>query len=171
MTSQKRPNPPPEGETVLQLLRSNMTLLREIATRYEVNFQPDRPEEMPSIHCPQDVYNLLAPEMAHLAQEQVRVLLLDTRNNVMAQRVIYQGNLNSSVIRPAEVLRPAIIESAANIIVSHNHPAGDPTPSPEDVTITRDLVQAGNLMGIELLDHIIIGRNRWCSLKEQQMMG
>ena len=81
---------------------------------------------MPVINSAQDVHNLLAPEMSILAQEQLRVLLLDTRNNVMGQRVIYQGNVKSSVVRPAEVFRDAIIESAPNIIVAHNHPGGAP---------------------------------------------
>ena len=80
------------------------------------------------------------------------------------------GNVNSSVIRPAEVLRAAVIESAPSIIISHNHPSGDPTPSPEDVSITRELVQAGKLLGIDLLDHVVIGGDRWVSLKERKLM-
>ena len=83
------------------------------------------------------------------------MLLLNTRNQVRGQRVIYMGNVNSPVIRPAEVLRAAVIESAPSIIISHNHPSGDPTPSPEDVSITRELVQAGKLLGIDLLDHVV----------------
>ena len=108
--------------------------------------------------------------MGALAQEQLRVLLLNTRNHVLGQRVIYQGNVNSSVIRPAEVFRPAVIESAPSIIISHNHPSKDPTPSPEDVSITRELVQAGKLLGIDLLDHVVIGGGRWVSLKERKLM-
>ena len=160
----------PEGQAVLEALRSNLSLLGELAARYQVAFQPERPAEMPSINCPQDVHNLLGPEMSVLAQEQLRVLLLNTRNSVVAQRVIYQGNVNSSVIRPAEVFRPAIIESAPSTIISHNHPSGDPTPSPEDVSITRELVQAGKLLGIDLLDHVVIGGDRWVSLKEGKLM-
>ena len=108
--------------------------------------------------------------MSALAQEQLRVLLLNTRNQVRGQRVIYMGNVNSSVIRPAEVLRAAVIESAPSIIISHNHPSGDPTPSPEDVSITRELVQAGKLLGIDLLDHVVIGGDGWVSLKERKLM-
>ena len=130
----------------------------------------ERPAEMPQINCPQDVHSLLGPEMSALAQEQLRVLLLNTRNQVRGQRVIYMGNVNSSVIRPAEVLRAAVIESAPSIIISHNHPSGDPTPSPEDVSITRELVQAGKLLGIDLLDHVVIGGDRWVSLKERKLM-
>ena len=160
----------PEGEAVLEALRSNLALLGELAARYQVDFQPERPADRPQINCPQDVHTLLDPEMGALAQEQLRVLLLNTRNQVMAQRVIYIGNVNSSVVRPAEVLRAAVIESAPSIIIAHNHPSGDPTPSPEDVSITRDLVQAGKLLGIDLLDHVVIGGDRWVSLKERKLM-
>ncbi len=159
-----------EGHAVLEALRSNLDLLGELAARYEVAYQPERPAEMPVINCPQDVFNLLGPEMQGLAQEQLRVLLLNTRNGVMAQRIVYQGNVNSSIVRPAEVFRAAIIDSAPSIIISHNHPSQDPTPSPEDVKITRDLVQGGKLLGIDVLDHIVIGGSRYVSLKEQKLM-
>ena len=158
------------GRAVLEALRSNLSLLGELAARYEVAFQPERPEGMPVISSAQDVHNLLAPEMSTLAQEQLRVLLLDTRNNVLGQRVIYQGNVKSSVVRPAEVFRDAIIESAPNIIIVHNHPTGDPTPSPEDVSITQELAAAGKLLGINLMDHLVIGGDRFVSLKERGMM-
>ena len=160
----------PEDHAVLEALRSNMALLGELAARYDVAFQTERPADRPQINCPQDVHTLLAPEMGALAQEQLRVLLLNTRNQVMGQRVVYIGNVNSSVVRPAEVLRAAVIDSAPSIIISHNHPSGDPTPSPEDVSITRELVQAGKLLGIDLLDHVVIGGDRWVSLKERKLM-
>ena len=159
-----------EGQAVLEALRNNLSLLGELAARYQVAFQPERPAEMPTINCPQDVHNLLGAEMGALAQEQLRVLLLDTRNHVLGQRIVYQGNVNSSIVRPAEVFRPAVIESAPIIIISHNHPSSDPTPSPEDVSITRDLVQAGKLLGIDLLDHVVIGGDRWVSLKERKLI-
>ena len=161
----------PEGQAVLEALRSNLSLLGELAARYQVAFQPHRPARMPTVNCPQDVHNLLGPEMGALAQEQLRVLLLNTRNQVLGQRIVYQGNVNSSIVRPAEVLRTAVIESAPSIIIAHNHPSGDPTPSPEDVSITRELVQAGKLLGIDLLDHVVIGADRWASLKERKLMG
>ena len=160
----------PEGQAVLEALRSNLALLGELAARYDVAFQTEHPADRPQINCPQDVHTLLAPEMGALAQEQLRVLLLNTRNQVMDQRVVYIGNVNSSVVRPAEVLRAAVIDSAPSIIISHNHPSGDPTPSPEDVSITRELVQAGKLLGIDLLDHVVIGGDRWVSLKEWKLM-
>jgi DNA repair protein RadC len=128
------------------------------------------PEERASIGCPQDAANLLAAEMSLLPQEHLVVLLLNTRNQVVAKRQIYMGTVNSSVVRPAEVLRPAIRENAPSIIVIHNHPSGDPTPSPEDVAVTRDLVTAGKLMDIELLDHLVIGLGgRFVSLKESKL--
>ena len=160
----------PEGEAVLEALRSNLTLLGELAARYQVDFQSERPAERPQINCPEDVHRLLAPEMSALAQEQLRVLLLNTRNQVMGQRVIYIGNVNSSVVRPAEVFRAAIVDSAPSIIIVHNHPSSDPTPSPEDVSITRDLVAGGKLLGIDLLDHVVIGGDRWVSLKDRKLM-
>ena len=156
---------------LLDALRSNLSLLGEIAMRYEVETQPERPRgDLPSINCPEDVRRLLGPEMAPLAQEQLRVLLLNTKNEVVGQRVIYQGNISSAIVRPAEVLRPAVIEAVPSIIVSHNHPSADPTPSPEDAHLTRDLVRAAKLLGIELLDHIVIGGERFVSLKERGLM-
>ena len=156
---------------LLDALRSNLNLLGEIAMRYEVETQPERPTgDLPVINCPEDVRRLLGPEMAPLAQEQLRVLLLNIKNQVLGQRVIYQGNVNSSVVRPAEVLRPAVIEAVPSIIISHNHPSQDPTPSPEDTAITRELAQAAKLLGVELLDHIVIGGERFVSLKERGLM-
>lgn len=128
------------------------------------------PEERAQISCPQDAASLLSAEMEPLVQENLVALLLNTRNQVMSRRTIYVGTVNSSAVRPSEVLRPAIRENAPSIIVAHNHPSGDPTPSPEDISITRDLVAAGKLMDIELLDHLIIGHGgRFTSLKEKRL--
>ena len=162
---------PTKDAALLEALRSNLHLLGEIAMRYQVETQPERPtEDLPVISCPDDVRKLLGPEMAPLAQEQLRVLLLNTKNQVLGQRVVYQGNVNSSIVRPAEVLRPAVIEAVPSIIISHNHPSQDPTPSPEDAAITRDIAEAGKLLGIELLDHVVIGGERFVSLKERGLM-
>ena len=162
---------PTKDAALLEALRSNLSLLGEIAMRYQVETQPERPtEDLPVISCPDDVRKLLGPEMAPLAQEQLRVLLLNTKNQVLGQRVVYQGNVNSSIVRPAEVLRPAVIEAVPSIIISHNHPSQDPTPSPEDAAITRDIAEAGKLLGIELLDHVVIGGERFVSLKERGLM-
>ena len=162
--------PSPEGQALIDALRSNLNLLGELAMRYEVSTRPEGPEDPPSIGSPRDVYDLLGPEMSKLAQEQLRVLLMDTQNNVLGQRVVYQGNVNSSVIRAAEVLRHAVLEAVPSIIISHNHPSRNPDPSPEDVLITRKLKQAAELLDIELLDHIVIGGKRFVSLKERGLM-
>jgi DNA repair protein RadC len=105
--------------------------------------------------------------MGYLAQEQLRVLCLDTKNYVVSQHTVYQGTVNASVVRAAEVYRPAIARTCPAIVVVHNHPSGDPTPSPEDIRTTEQLRKAGDLLDIELLDHIILGQQRHVSLKER----
>lgn len=125
------------------------------------------PEQRPRISSPADVAKLLMPEMGFMAQEQLRVLCLNSKHNVRAQQVVYQGTVNSSVVRVAEVFKPAISRSCPAIIVVHNHPSGDPTPSPEDVRTTEQLRKAGELLDIELLDHIVIGHNCFISMKER----
>ena len=128
------------------------------------------PEERATINCPEDVVNLLSAEMSALEQEHLRVLLLNTRNEVMGAEEIYIGNVNSSVVRPAEVFRPGIRANATSLVIVHNHPSGDPTPSGADVSITRDLVEAGKLLGMELLDHLVIGSGqRFVSMKEAHL--
>ncbi len=126
------------------------------------------PEERVAINSPQDVANLVTGEMAALEQEHLKALLLNTKNEVLSVQEIYIGNVNSSVVRPAEVIRPAVRDNAPSIIIVHNHPSGDPTPSSEDVAITRELVDAGKLLGVDVLDHLVIGSgNRYVSLKEK----
>ena len=128
------------------------------------------PEERATISCPEDAVNLVSAEMAALEQEHLRILLLNTRNEVMGIEEIYVGNVNSSVVRPAEVFRPGIRANATSLIAVHNHPSGDPTPSGADVSITRDLVDAGKLLGMELLDHLVIGSSqRYVSMKEARL--
>lgn len=127
------------------------------------------PLERPQITGPADVANLLQLEMQLLEQEQLRTVLLDTKNFVLRVSTVYSGSLNSAVVRIGEVFRDAIRANAASLIVVHNHPSGDPTPSPEDVHVTELLVEAGRLLDIEVLDHLIIGRNRFVSLKEQRL--
>ena len=168
MTKKKTPS---RDAALLDALRSNLHLLGELAVRYEVATKPERPkEDLPSINTPHDVYDLLGPEMAALAQEQLRVLLLNTRSQVVGQRVVYQGNVSSAIVRAAEVLRPAVLEAVPSIIVSHNHPSSDPSPSPEDVAVTKDLAKAAKLLGIDLLDHVVIAGDRFVSLKERGLM-
>jgi DNA repair protein RadC len=123
------------------------------------------PEEKPRIQSPEDAAALVMYEMGALEQEHLRVLLLDTRNQLMRTAEVYRGSLNSSMIRIAEVFKEAVRMNAAALIVVHNHPSGDPTPSPEDIDVTRAIVNAGRLMDVEVLDHLIIGKNRYLSLK------
>jgi DNA repair protein RadC len=127
----------------------------------------EAPEERPAINSPGDAAALVQYEMAALEQEHLRVLLLDTRNRVLDINELYHGSLNASLVRVGEVFKPAIRRNAAGILVVHNHPSGDPTPSPDDVAITRALVQAGRLLDIEVVDHLVIGQGRFVSLKER----
>ena len=154
-------------DALLEALRTNLHVLGELAVRYEVETDPGRAADAPAMTSPEAVRLLLGPEMGTLAQEQVRVLLLDRRNRVVSQRVIYQGNCFSSVVRPAEVLRPAVVLAAPHIIVAHNHPSGDASPSPQDVSVTKELAKAADLLGIDLLDHVVIGGDEAVSLKDR----
>ncbi len=125
------------------------------------------PHERPVIRSPADAANLLMAEMALLPQEHLRTVLLDTRNRVIGVPTIYVGSLNSAAVRVGEVFREAIRANSAAMIVIHNHPSGDPTPSPDDVQVTRMIVEAGTLLHIDVLDHLIIGRQRFVSMKER----
>jgi DNA repair protein RadC len=125
------------------------------------------PDTRPQITSPADVANLLMLEMGSLEQENLRTLLLDTKNRVLDSPTIYIGNVNSSIIRVAEIFREAVKQNATSLIMAHNHPSGDPTPSPEDVQVTRMVVEAGALLDIEVLDHLVIGHQRYVSLKER----
>jgi len=124
-------------------------------------------EERPSINSPADAAALVQSEMALLEKEHLRVLLLDRRNRVLDNIEVYQGSVSSSQVRVGEVFQPAVGRMASAIVVCHNHPSGDPTPSPDDGAVTRAMVQAGKLLDITLLDHLVIGQNKWVSLKER----
>ncbi|HEX6512006.1 MAG TPA: JAB domain-containing protein, partial [Chloroflexota bacterium] len=104
---------------------------------------------------------------ADLEQEQLRLVLLDAKNNVLGWPVVYSGGLRTAVVRVAEVFREPIRANASSMIVAHNHPSGDPTPSPEDVSLTHQLVTLGKQLDIEVIDHLIIGRGRWVSLRSK----
>ncbi len=125
------------------------------------------PQDRLQVRSPADVANLLMMEMGLLEQEHLRTVLLDTKNNVIRVTTVYAGSLNTAVVRVGEVFREAIRANCASIIVVHNHPSGDPTPSPEDIRVTEMLVEAGALLDVAVLDHLIIGRNRYVSLKER----
>ncbi len=118
------------------------------------------------IRTPADAANLVMLDMAYLDTEQMRILLLDSKGQLVEQANLYRGTVNSAVMRAAEIFRPAIIRNCPGIILCHNHPSGDPEPSPDDIETTQRLVEAGRLLDIELVDHIIIGHQRFVSLKK-----
>jgi len=124
-------------------------------------------EVKPVITGPEDVYNLLRGELRDLKKETLKSLLMDAKNRVTAIRTVSIGDLTSSIANPREIFKDAVTASAASIIVAHNHPSGDPTPSSDDLDVTRRLNEAGKILGIELLDHIVIGDGRFVSLKER----
>jgi DNA repair protein RadC len=128
------------------------------------------PEERPKVRSPRDIYDLLGPTLRDEKREHFIAVLMDTKGGVMRQRTVSVGDLSSSLVHPREVFAEAIRYSAASIIVAHNHPSGDPSPSPEDAAVTRRLVEAGEILGIEVLDHIVVGDGRWVSLKEKGLM-
>lgn len=127
----------------------------------------ESPEERPAINSPADAAALVSYEMSALEQEHLRVMLLDRRNRVLETVEVYKGSVNSSQVRVGEVFKEAIRKNASSIIVIHNHPSGDPTPSPDDVAVTRAIVQAGKLLDVDVLDHLVIGQGKWMSLKER----
>lgn len=125
------------------------------------------PGERPQIKSPEDAAQLLMGEMGHLDQEQLRVVCLDTKNRVQEIALVYQGNLNSSLVRVSELFKPAIRRNSAAILVAHNHPSLDPTPSPEDVFVTREIVAAGTLLDIEVADHLVICQGCFVSMRQR----
>ena len=127
--------------------------------------QPE--EERPTIHSPGDAAQILMPMLAHREQEYMVVMVLDTRNRVLDVIELYHGSLNSSMVRIGELFKPALQRNAAAILIAHNHPSGDPSPSPEDVNVTRAVVQAGKLLDVDVVDHIVCGLSKWQSLKEK----
>ena len=127
----------------------------------------EAPEERPTIHGPADAAALVMYEMSALEQEELRTILLDVRNRVLEILTVYRGSLTSSQVRVGELFKHPIRRNAAAIIVIHNHPSGDPTPSPDDVALTRAILQAGKLLDVDVLDHLVIGAGRFISLKER----
>ncbi|HVC05962.1 MAG TPA: DNA repair protein RadC [Solirubrobacterales bacterium] len=149
------------GEAKAAQLRAALELGLRLASSH--------PEARAVVRSPADVAGLLMTEMSLLAQESLRVVLLNTKNQVMRVHEVYQGNVNSSMVRPAEVFREAVRENCPSLIAVHNHPSGDPTPSKDDIAVTGDLLQAGRYLEIDFLDHIVIGHGRFVSLKEQHL--
>lgn len=140
---------------LLRIIKENLALAREIASLYKL---PHVGGERRKIQSPADVAGLLCCEMGALDQEQMRVVLLNTKNEVMSVEMVYQGNLNTMPVRAAELFKEAIRRNAAAVILVHNHPSSNIEASPEDLAMTRQTIRAGELLGIEILDHVIIGR-------------
>lgn len=124
------------------------------------------PDKRYAIRSPQDAASLLMADMSSLKQENFVALFLNVKNQVIHQQTIFIGSLNASIVHPREIFREAVKRSAASIICAHNHPSGNPNPSPEDIEVTQRLTEAGKIMGIEMLDHVIIGDHQFVSLKE-----
>ena len=128
-----------------------------------------RSAERPAINSPKAAYEIVRSFLEPLDHEELWVIVLDMRNRVMALVALYKGSLNSSQVRVAEIFRKAMIENAPSIIIAHNHPSGDPSPSPDDIAVTKSIVEAGKLLDIQVLDHLIIGKDRFVSLKERKL--
>jgi DNA repair protein RadC len=124
-------------------------------------------EERFQIRSPSDAAQLMMVEMAHLDQEHLRAICLDTKNRVQKVQTVYIGSLNASAVRIGEVFKEAVRLNSAAIIVVHNHPSGDPAPSPEDTLVTRQIVEAGKLLDVEVLDHLVVGSGRFVSMRER----
>ncbi len=127
----------------------------------------ETPDERPAVHSPADAAAMVEYEMSGLTKENLWVINLDTRNRLINIEKVYIGSLNASMVRVGELFKAAIQRNAAAVLIVHNHPSGDPTPSPEDVGLTRAVVQAGKLLDVEVLDHLVIGQGKWVSMKER----
>ena len=125
------------------------------------------PKERPTIQSPRDAADMLEYFIGALDHEEMWIVNLDTRNRVMSLVKLYVGSVNSSQVRVGEVFRQAIIDNCRAIIVAHNHPSSDITPSPDDVAVTRAIIQAGKLLDIDVLDHLVVSQGKFCSLKER----
>lgn len=145
---------------------AQLLAIAEISKR----FKSFRSGEQYKITQPKDAANLLMETMRYLKQEHLSVIMLNTKNIVISVKDVSVGSLNSSIVHPREVFCEAVKKSSASIIISHNHPSGDPTPSSEDVALTHRIKECGKLLGIELLDHIIIGDGSYTSLKEKGIL-
>jgi DNA repair protein RadC len=163
-----------ESAQVLAALSTNQQLLRDLMLSYDAAHScaagRHRHSTPPTIGSPQDVSDLLGEEMGGLVQEQLRVLLLDTKHKLMRWEVIYQGTVDTITVRPAELLRSAVLENAPAVLLVHNHPSGDPTPSPEDIRTTECTIAAGQLLSIDVLAHFVLGgEGRYVSIRERSV--
>lgn len=128
------------------------------------------PAPAPLVKCPADVAGLLMEEMRYLDREHLKLLILNSKDRVISAETVAVGTLSANQIHPREIFRSAVKKSAASIILVHNHPSGDPTPSPEDIDETEKIIEAGNIIGIEVLDHIIIGDGQYISLGSEGLI-
>ncbi|ATP41275.1 hypothetical protein CSE16_15095 [Solibacillus sp. R5-41] len=147
------------GEAKAVLLLASIELGRRLASK--------ELEERYTIRSPEDAASYLMQDMTSLQQEHFVCLFLNVKNQVLHKQTIFVGSLNASIVHPREIFREAVKRSAAAIICSHNHPSGVPTPSPEDIEVTNRLHEAGQIIGVDLLDHIIIGDHQFISMKEK----
>lgn len=146
---------------------------RQITAALQLARRLSRPADIAPqiIRRPQDAVDLLMPELRYLQQEHFVVLFLNTKNHLIGQpETLSIGSLNAAIVTPHMVFRAAVKRSAASVLVCHNHPSGDPTPSPEDIQLTKRLVESGNIVGVDVLDHLVLGDGTFTSLKEQGMM-
>ena len=127
----------------------------------------DWPPGRLTIRAPRDLGERLVTELGHLEREEMRVVLMDTRNGVLASPTVYRGNVSVALVRIGELFRDAVRLLAARVILVHNHPSGDPTPSPDDLHLTAEAVAAGRLLDIAVLDHLVIGHGTWISLRDR----
>lgn len=145
------------GEATAARIKSALTLSRRLSMTSM---------ERASINSPSDAAALCS-DMSTFDVEHLRVIMLNTKSMVLGNADVYKGSVNSSQIRVGEVFRPALQRNAPSVVIVHNHPSGDATPSPDDVAVTRALIQAGKLLDIQVLDHIVVGHGQWSSLKEK----
>jgi len=158
-------------QELMQIKGIGKVRAKQILAALELAKKLNAPAEAPYIiRSPRDVAQLLIPEMRYLQVEHFVALFLNSKNGVIAKETLSIGSLNASIVHPREVFKAAIKRSSASIIVAHNHPSGNPIPSSEDIQITKRLVESGNIIGIDVLDHIIIGGNQFYSLKEQGLI-
>lgn len=142
---------------------ANLKAALEIGRRLALAVYDDRFQ----VRSPADVAQLFMTEMLALDQEELWVAALDTKNRLLKVDKVYRGSVNSAQIRVGEVYKEALRLNATSIIVAHNHPTSDPTPSPEDILVTKQIVEAGKLLDVEALDHLIVGGNRYISMRER----
>ena len=145
------------------MTKYKLELVKEESHKYEVETR---------ISCPKDIYEVLTKvcRIQCNAEEVFILITLNTKNIVTGYFEVHRGTINTSLVHPREVFKRALLNNASNIVVAHNHPSGDPNPSKEDIQITERLKEAGNLLGINLLDHIIVGEDKYISLKEKGVL-